>query len=157
MHYVDKYKVLRMLSKSQYICGLQCKKSRWLLKNKPEERTLPGQQEASLFELENQVGNLACQLFPGGIEIKSDVSDFNGMIQMTRQLIDQGQTIIYEVAFKEQGILLWQIFWSRMVILENMSPIAMKIKLSGSINTEWLRQQVSQCTRQAIPHASIKP
>ena len=47
------------LSKSQYIRGLQCHKSLWLYKNRPELRTAPDAAQESLFETGYQVGELA--------------------------------------------------------------------------------------------------
>jgi len=76
------------LSKSQYLRGLQCHKSLWLYKHRPELRAKPDTQTESLFETGYQVGDLAKQLFPNGIEIAFDPDDFNGMIERTKALID---------------------------------------------------------------------
>jgi len=64
-----------MLSKSQYVRGLQCHKSLWLYKNKPELRQKQDAQQESLFETGNTAGDLACQLFPNGIEIEFNTQD----------------------------------------------------------------------------------
>ena len=48
-----------MLSKSQYIRGLQCHKSLWLYKNKPELRSEPEQESKVLFKIFIQVGCMA--------------------------------------------------------------------------------------------------
>lgn len=93
-----------MLSKSQYIRGLQCHKSLWLYKNRPELIQKPTTQEASLFATGNTVGDLACQLFPNGVEVKFNSKDFEGMIQQTKALINQGVEVIYEATFKERGV-----------------------------------------------------
>lgn len=93
-----------MLSKSQYVRGLQCYKSLWLYKNRPALIQKPDAQQESLFKTGNTVGDLACQLFPGGIEIEFNPKDFEGMIQQTAELIKQGVEVIYEATFKENGI-----------------------------------------------------
>ncbi|WP_044411208.1 DUF2779 domain-containing protein [Thiomicrospira microaerophila] len=93
-----------MLSKSQYVRGLQCHKSLWLLKNRPQLREKPDAAQQSLFNTGNTVGDLACQLFPGGVEIEFDPKNFDGMIEQTRQLIEDGVEVIYEAAFKQRGI-----------------------------------------------------
>ena len=95
-----------MLSKSQYIRGLQCHKSLWLYKHRPELREQPNTQTQSRFEVGHTVGELACQLFPGGSEIKFTPNDFDGMIAETKKLIEDGITVIYEATFKERGIFL---------------------------------------------------
>jgi len=92
------------LSKSQYIRGLQCHKSLWLYKNNPELRDAPDQQTESLFNTGYTVGELAKELFPDGIEIKFDASNFKGMIEKTKELIANGKEVIYEATFSEDGI-----------------------------------------------------
>ena len=92
------------LSKSQYIRGLQCPKSLWLYKHKPELRSVPDASQEALFEAGVQVGDLAKRLFPGGVEIAFDPDDFDGMIRKTKELIEAGTEVIYEAAFKERGI-----------------------------------------------------
>ncbi|MFB3089793.1 MAG: hypothetical protein ACE1ZG_00420 [Gammaproteobacteria bacterium] len=79
-----------MLSKSQYIRGLQCHKSLWLYKNNPELRSEPGQEAQSLFKIGDTVGDYAKNLFPDGVEIEFDSSNFNGMIKKTNEAIAQG-------------------------------------------------------------------
>lgn len=93
-----------MLSKSQFIRGLQCHKSLWLLRNRPEFRDKPDAAQQALFDTGHTVGSLACQLFPGGIEIEFDSKNFDGMMAQTRQLISEGVEVIYEATFKENGI-----------------------------------------------------
>lgn len=92
------------LSKSQYIRGLQCHKSLWLYKNKPELRETANQAQESLFNTGFDVGDLAKQLFPNGVEIEFDSSNFDGMITKTKELINNGCEVIYEATFNENGI-----------------------------------------------------
>jgi len=92
------------LSKSQYIRGLQCHKSLWLYKNNPELRDKENQAQESLFNIGYDVGELAKQLFADGVEIEFDSSDFDAMIKKTKELLKNGTEVIYEAAFKENGI-----------------------------------------------------
>jgi hypothetical protein len=57
------------LSKSLYTKGLQCKKALWLKKYKPQVLTPPSAQIQAVFETGNEIGDLACGLFPGGKEV----------------------------------------------------------------------------------------
>ena len=57
------------LSKSLYVKGLQCKKALWLKKYKPEVLTPPSNHLQAVFETGNEVGDLACKLFPKGKEV----------------------------------------------------------------------------------------
>lgn len=95
-----------LLSKSQYLRGLQCHKSLWLYKNRPELRDIADGQESTLFNTGHTVGNCAKQLFPGGVEIEFTPGDFDGMIDQTAELIEQGEETIYEAAFKEKGVFV---------------------------------------------------
>ena len=94
------------LSKSQYIRALQCYKSLWLYKNKPQLRDIPDEAQQSLFNTGYQVGDLAKELFPNGIEIEFNSDNFDEMIQKTKKLIDSGCEIIYEATFKENNIFV---------------------------------------------------
>lgn len=95
------------LSKTQYIRGLQCHKSLWLLKNKPESKEEPDQNKLAIFATGHQVGDLATNLFPGGTKIEYDASNgYREMLEKTRDLIDQGENVIYEATFREKGILI---------------------------------------------------
>lgn len=78
------------LSKSQYIRGLQCHKSLWLYKNRPELRDTAGSAQESLFNAGHSVGELAKSLFPNGVEIEFDADNFNGMISKTKEFISNG-------------------------------------------------------------------
>jgi len=92
------------LSKSQYIRALQCHKSLWLYKHKPELRDTSDNLQESLFKKGYEVGNLAKELFANGIEIEFDSDNFDGMIAKTKELIADGVEVIYEATFKEDGI-----------------------------------------------------
>jgi hypothetical protein len=94
----------KVLSKSQYIRGLQCHKSLWLYKNKSELRTPPDEKSKALFRVGDTVGDYAKNLFPGGTEIEFDPTDFNGMTRCTRELIVDGVDTLYEATFREAGI-----------------------------------------------------
>jgi hypothetical protein len=93
-----------MLSKSQYIRGLQCHKSLWLYKNKPELKSELEQEAQSLFRIGDTVGYYAKNLFPEGVEIEFNPSDFNGMIRKTSEAISRGVDTLYEATFKEKGV-----------------------------------------------------
>jgi len=92
------------LSKSQYIRGLQCHKSLWLYKNKPELRDAHDTAQESLFNTGHTVGELSKELIPHGEAILFDASDFKGMIRKTQELIAHGTEVIYEATFNEGGI-----------------------------------------------------
>jgi hypothetical protein len=92
------------LSKSQFTRGLQCHKSLWLLKNKPELRAEPDASLQARFDAGTEVGLLAQQLFPGGeaLEYSSGISR---NISMTQELIASGSSTLYEATFRHDNVL----------------------------------------------------
>lgn len=83
--------------------GLQCHKQLWFLKNRPELKQKKPQKELAAIESGIKVGDLAKELFPGGVEIEFDASNFKGMLAKTKDLIEQGTQVIYEAAFSYNG------------------------------------------------------
>ena len=93
------------LSKSLYIRGLQCKKSLWLKKKKPEVLQAPDENAQAVFDTGTSIGELACELFGGGERIKY-TGDFNAQMAKTKELIERGTKVIYEATFCFDGILV---------------------------------------------------
>ncbi len=94
------------LSKSLYTRGLQCQKSLWLKKHKKDVLTPPDSKAQAIFQNGNVVGDLACKLFPNGVEIPYDNSTFQDKITLTQDYINQGYENIYEATFEFDGILI---------------------------------------------------
>jgi hypothetical protein len=97
---------MQNLSKSLYTKGLQCTKSLWLKKYKKEVLTPPGDQALSVFKTGDEVGDLACDLFPNGKEIPFNKDNIDGMITLTKQYLEEGVKDIYEATFKFDGVLV---------------------------------------------------
>jgi hypothetical protein len=91
------------LSKSQYIRGLNCHKSLWLIKNKPRLKSDNNNQN---IHTGNAVGELARELFTGGSLVEFDAKNFTGMITKTSELIKSGASVIYEATFSVGGIFV---------------------------------------------------
>ena len=65
------------LSKSLYTKGLQCQKALWLKKYNKAVLTPPNAATMARFKEGNVVGDLACDLFPGGREIPLKAQRFH--------------------------------------------------------------------------------
>tara|TARA_A100001015_G_scaffold305713_1_gene398828 strand:- start:1643 stop:3118 length:1476 start_codon:yes stop_codon:yes gene_type:complete len=92
------------ISKSQYIKGLQCHKALWLLKNKPELKAKPSESLQVIFDTGSEVGKLAQQLYPSGVEIEFNPKNFKGMIAKTKKLLQENsELVIYEATFDYDG------------------------------------------------------
>lgn len=94
------------LSKSLYIRGLQCKKSLWLKKYNKEVLTPPDASAEAIFESGNEVGDLACRLFPNGKEVPYEKTSFEQKLVITQEWIDEGVKNIYEASFSYEGIFI---------------------------------------------------
>ncbi len=94
------------LSKSLYTKAIQCPKALWLKKYKKEILTSPDVTALARFETGNVVGDLACELFPGGREVVYNPDNFNGMVATTKEWMDEGLEYIYEATFLYEGILV---------------------------------------------------
>lgn len=95
-----------ILSKSTFLYGCQCPKRLWLHKYKPEERDEMDETQAAVFQVGTDVGKLAEQLFPGGVDARPvDTFSYQQSVADTQRYIQEGKTIIYEAAFQFEGLL----------------------------------------------------
>jgi hypothetical protein len=93
------------ITKSKYMAGVQCFKRLYLLVHQPELGT--GKSEADFFLMQQgrQVGKLAQQLFPGGVEVRTGNSE--EAIRITQELIANPRIpAIYEAAFENEAVLV---------------------------------------------------
>ena len=95
-----------ILSKSTFIKGLQCEKALYLSKyNRELKDELSSLQEA-IFSQGTRVGELAQDLFPGGVDCTPEsYFDFQQAVIKTQEEIKKGTKIIYEAAFQFDGVL----------------------------------------------------
>lgn len=86
-----------IISKSSFIKGKQCLKSLYLQKKNPELQDPISEGQQAIFNIGHSVGELAQQLFPGGVMAAYDLPEgFMRSINKTKELIEQGSSIIYE-------------------------------------------------------------
>jgi hypothetical protein len=94
------------LSKSQFMRGLQCRKSLWLYKYNPELRTPPDAMQQAIFDMGTEVGLYARQLFPGGTAIEYEGSTFAEKVRKTQELVQGGEHTIYEATISHNDIIV---------------------------------------------------
>lgn len=92
------------ISKSQFLKGLQCPKALYLHKHYPELAAEISESQKALFESGKEVGVLARGLHPGGVEVVFDAKNFARQLELTKEHIKNGTTIIYEPAFNYDGL-----------------------------------------------------
>ena len=94
------------LSNSLLIRGHQCRKSLWLYKNQPELRNEISDTQQTFFQSGTNIGRLAQQLFPGGVEVPYDGLTHEQQLELTRSELDKGSETIYEATFQHDAIFV---------------------------------------------------
>lgn len=95
-----------ILSKSTFLKGLQCDKHLYLYKNNKELLDPLSEMQQAIFSRGTDVGKLAQQLFPGGIDASPlSPTKFDESIKLTEELIQKGEHVIYEASFMFEQVL----------------------------------------------------
>ena len=95
-----------MLSKSKFILGQQCVKSFWLDINNIEPTNPTDEAAEARLSAGNEVGEISKTIFPGGKEVPYLPGESEKMFEITKQLIDEGITSIYEASFIYDDIFI---------------------------------------------------
>jgi len=97
-----------ILSKSTFIRGVQCLKSLYLNKKRPFLRDRLSDEQRAIFKRGTDVGVLAQQLFPGGINMKpNSPSQYRKKVAETAEIIrTKSFNTIYEAAFQYDQLLI---------------------------------------------------
>jgi hypothetical protein len=95
-----------ILSKSTFIRGLQCEKSLYLYKHNYKLRDAASPQLQAIFNQGTNVGILAQELFPNGVDASpSSYYKMYESVLKTLDFIENGEQIIYEATFQYNGVL----------------------------------------------------
>ena len=94
------------ISKSKFVAGVQCLKRLYLLVHEPELAAQPDAADEAIIEQGRDVGMLARQLFPGGVEVDGS-GGLEQAIRTTRELIANREVpAIFEGAFEHGDIVV---------------------------------------------------
>jgi hypothetical protein len=92
------------LSKSRFVAGCQCLKRLYWQVHEPELAAQPDGATEAIMQQGHEVGMLARQLFPGGVEVGSD-GGLDQAIRATRELIANPEIpAIFEAAFEHDRV-----------------------------------------------------
>ena len=130
-----------LLSKSTFIRGLQCYKSLYLYKNYYHLRDPISSELQAVFNRGHQVGELAQQLFPGGIDC-TPTKRFKYLesVEKTQRLINEGQEVIYEATFQAERVLVMM----DMLVKRKGKWYAYEVKSSTKISDTYLTDAAIQ-------------
>ena len=86
--------------------GVKCTKCLYLNKHHGELRDPITEQQEAIFQQGTNVGELAQNLHPGGIDLTPEsYYDFTPSVIATKEAIQRGENVIYEAAFLHDGVL----------------------------------------------------
>jgi hypothetical protein len=90
------------ISKSKFLSGLQCHKLLWHAYNAKDLIPEPDAATQAIFDQGHEVGALAKQMFPDGVEVGDGVLDLDETIRLTREAIKLRRPM-FEAAFSAEG------------------------------------------------------
>ncbi|MGA8733684.1 MAG: DUF2779 domain-containing protein [Terriglobales bacterium] len=94
------------ISKSKFVAGVQCLKRLYLQVHEPELAGEPDAASEAIFEQGREVGLLARQMFPGGVEVGGSAG-LDEAIRITRELVANPEVpAIFEGTFENGGVLV---------------------------------------------------
>jgi hypothetical protein len=85
-----------MISKSQYLKGIQCPKALWLYRNRKDLAPVISEGRQFIFDMGHEVGELAQKYFGEGIEITEPYYKIKQAIQSTQKAVKQRVDLIFE-------------------------------------------------------------
>jgi predicted RecB family nuclease len=98
--------VSNRISKSKFVAGCQCLKRVYLQVHQPELAAEPDGTADAIIEQGREVGLLARQMFPGGVEVRSE-GGLDQAIRATREIIgNRDVPAIFEGTFEHGGVLV---------------------------------------------------
>jgi predicted RecB family nuclease len=94
------------ISKSKFVAGCQCVKRLYWQVHEPELGAEPDAADQAIMQQGHEVGMLARQLFPGGVEVRGDCG-LDEAIRATRELVTNHEIpAIFEGVFEHGGVLV---------------------------------------------------
>lgn len=121
--------------------GCQCHKRLWLYKNRPKLKDKMTEQQAAIFQQGTNVGLLAQQLFPGGIDATPPQPwQYQQSVYDTLKYLRQGHQIIYEAAFQFEGMLCAV----DLLVKTTKGWVAYEVKSSLSLRREHIQDAALQ-------------
>jgi hypothetical protein len=135
--------------------GCQCPKRLWLYKYQRQVRDEETERQASIFQTGIDVGSLARDLFPGGINAApKEIYLYQQSVYDTERFIRKGVNVIYEAAFQFDGLLAA----IDILVKKNGKWYAFEVKGSGSVKPQFILDAALQyfiITQSGLPLEDI--
>jgi hypothetical protein len=144
-----------ILSKSTFMYGCQCTKRLWLHKFQPELRDEETEAQAAIFQTGTDVGMLARQLFPYGVDASPPAYyQYQQSVADTAKYIRKGVNTIYEAAFQHDGLLAA----IDILVQKKGKWYAFEVKSTGSVKPQHIQDAALQyfvITQSGLPLEDI--
>lgn len=133
---------MHILSKSTYIKGEQCEKALYLFKNRPFLRDKLSMEQRAKFKRGTDVGILAQQYFPGGINMTpSSPSQFSKkVVETLKNLTNPAVNVMYEAVFQYEGTLIML----DIIVRDGDKWRAIEVKSSLSLSPTYMKDAALQ-------------
>jgi len=128
------------ISKTAFLKFEQCSKAFFLYKNHYYLRDKPSVDKQLTFKRGHDIGFLAQQLFPGGINIVEHDSNKERAVAYTKQLIENKTSVIYEATFVFEGILVMV----DILVLTDNGYLAYEVKSSLKVSETYIKDACLQ-------------
>ena len=130
-----------LLSKSSFIRGVQCEKHLYLYKYHYKEMDQLSEMQKAIFKRGTDVGKLAQQLFPNGIDASPATQfEYNKAVKFTKELLEKKQKVVYEASFNFSDVLSV----ADIVVNEKSGLNVYEVKSSTSISETYIRDAALQ-------------
>ncbi len=124
-----------ILSKSTFVKGCQCEKALYLSKFHRRLKQETSVQQQAIFDQGTSIGELAHNLFPGGVDASPETPyEYQKSVVKTQQLIMAGHRIIYEAVFQYDGVLCA----IDILVWKNKKWFAFEVKGSTSVKEQFI-------------------
>jgi hypothetical protein len=124
-----------ILSKSTALMGFQCVKRLWLHKFQPDVRDEIDETKQAIFQAGTNVGLLAKELFPFGVDASPTIPfQYQQSVLDTQRFIRNGANVIYEGAFNFDGVLVA----IDILVMKNNKWYAFEVKGSASVKPQFI-------------------
>lgn len=133
---------MHILSKSTYIKGEQCEKALFLFKNRPFLRDKLSLEQRAKFKRGTDVGILAQQLFPGGINMTpgSPTQFSKKAAETLKNLTNPAINVMYEAVFQYDDTLIML----DIIVRDGDKWRAIEVKSSLSISQTYMKDAALQ-------------
>ena len=133
---------MHILSKSTYIKGEQCEKALYLFKNRPFLRDKLSMEQRAKFKRGTDVGILAQQYFPGGMNMTpSSPSQFSKkVVETLKNLTNPAVNVMYEAVFQYDDTLIML----DIIVRDGDKWRAIEVKSSLSISQTYMKDAALQ-------------